>query len=144
MTLVKWSPRRGLFNLNDEWFNDFFSPRSAYYGNREGWYPAVDISEDDNGYHVQMELPGLNKEDVKISFKEDVLHVSGEKKHENNDEGKNYHHYERRYGKFERAFRIHSDVIVDKIDANFKDGVLTIELPKAEVAKPKEIEVKVS
>ena len=58
-------------------------------------------------------------------------------------EKKNYHHYERRYGKFERAFRLHSDVIVDKIDANFKNGVLVVELPKAEIAKPKEIEVKV-
>ena len=143
MTLVKWSPRRSLFNMGDEYFNDFFNTRNTFVGNREGWYPAVDITEDDNGYHFEMELPGLSKEDVKISFKEDVLHVTGEKKYEDDVEKKNYHHYERRYGKFERAFRIHSDVIVDKIDANFKDGVLSIDLPKAEIAKPKEIEVKV-
>jgi HSP20 family protein len=143
MTLVKWSPRRSLFNMGDEYFNDFFNTRNTFVDNREGWYPAVDITEDDNGYHFEMELPGLSKEDVKISFKEDVLHVAGEKKYEDDVEKKNYHHYERRYGKFERAFRIHSDVIVDKIDANFKDGVLSIDLPKAEIAKPKEIEVKV-
>ena len=142
MTLVKWNPRRSLFNMGDELFTDFFNPRNTFFGNREGWYPAVDITEDDNGYHVHMELPGLKKEDVKISFKEDVLTVSGEKKYEKDEENRNYHHYERRYGKFERAFRIYSDVIVDKIDANFKDGVLTIELPKAKIAKPKEIEVK--
>ncbi len=143
MTLVKWSPRRNLFNLGDELFNDFFNTDRTVLNNREGWYPAVDISEDDNGYHVKMELPGLSKEDVKISFKEDVLHVTGEKKYEKDEDNKNYHHYERRYGTFERAFRIHSDVIDDKIEADFKNGVLSIELPKAEVAKPKEIEVKV-
>lgn len=143
MTLVKWNPSRNLLNLGDNLFEDFFSADRFLTQNREGWYPAVDITEDDNGYHVQVELPGLTKEDVKISFKEDVLHISGEKKYEKAEEKKNYHHYERRYGKFERAFRIHSDVIVDKIDANFKNGVLLVELPKAEIAKPKEIEVKV-
>ena len=143
MTLVKWSPRANLFNMGDEVFNDFFKTSRTLQNNREGWYPAVDISEDDNGYHVQMELPGLSKEDVKISFKEDVLRVTGEKKYAKDEEKKNYHHNERRYGTFERAFKIHSDVIEDKIEANFKDGVLTVELPKAEVAKPKEIEVKV-
>ena len=69
MTLVKWSPRRSLFNMGDELFNDFFNTRHAFSGNREGWYPAVDVTEDDNGYHFEMELPGLSKEDVKISFK---------------------------------------------------------------------------
>ena len=143
MTLVKWSPRRSLFNMGDELFTDFFNTRNTFVGNREGWCPAVDVTEDDNGYHFEMELPGLSKEDVKISFKEDVLHVTGEKKYENDEEKKNYHHYERRYGKFERAFRVHSDVLVEKIDANFKNGILSIDLPKAEIAKPKEIEVKV-
>ena len=143
MTLVKWNPSRNLLNWGDNLFEDFFNSDRFLTQNREGWYPAVDIVEDDNGYHVQMELPGLTKEDVKISFREGVLYISGEKKYEKEDEKKNYHHYERRYGKFERAFRIHSDVIVDKIDANFKNGVLVVELPKAEIAKPKEIEVKV-
>lgn len=143
MTLVKWNPRRNLLNFGDELFNDFINTNRPFMSNREGWHPAVDISEDDNGYKVAMELPGLVKEDVKISFKEDVLHVSGEKKYENDEETKNYHHNERRYGKFERAFKIYSDVIEDKIEATFKDGVLNINLPKAEIAKPKEIEVKV-
>jgi HSP20 family protein len=143
MTLVKWNPSRNLLNWGDNLFEDFFNSDRLLSLNREGWYPAVDISEDDDGYHVQMELPGLTKEDVKISFKDDVLHISGEKKVEEKEEKKNYHRYERRYGKFERAFRLHSDVIVDKIDANFKNGVLIVELPKAEIAKPKEIEVKV-
>lgn len=69
--------------------------------------------------------------------------ISGEKKAEQQEEKKNYHYYERRFGKFERTFRFNSDIIVDKINASFKDGVLMIDLPKAEIAKPKEIEVKV-
>ena len=143
MTLVKWSPARSLFNWGDSLFEDVFNNDQLFRPIRENWYPAVDVVEDDNGYHFQMELPGMDKDDVKISFKEDVLLVSGEKKFVEKDEKKNYHYYERRYGKFERAFRIHSDIIEDKIEATFKNGVLTINLPKAEVAKPKEIEVKV-
>ncbi len=143
MNLVKLNPARSLYNWGDNLFEDFLNNDRLLSHTRDGWCPAVDITEDDDKYHVRMELPGVIKDDVKISFTEDVLHVSGEKKSEINEEQKNYHHYERRYGKFERAFRIHSDVIDDKIEATFKDGVLNIELPKAEIAKPKLIEVKV-
>ena len=143
MNLVKLNPARSLYNWGDNLFEDFLNNDRLLNQTRDGWCPAVDITEDDDKYHVRMELPGVTKDDVKISFTDDVLHVSGEKKNEKNEEQKNYHHYERRYGKFERAFRIHSDVIDDKIEATFKDGVLNIELPKAEIAKPKQIEVKV-
>jgi HSP20 family protein len=143
MTLVKWNPARNMYHWRGNLLEDFFKNDRFYNPSRGNWYPAVDVNEDDNGYHFQMELPGLTKEDVKISFKDDVLTVSGEKKSEEKDEKKDYHYYERRYGKFQRAFRLNADVIVDKIDASFKDGVLMIDLPKAEIAKPKEIEVKV-
>ena len=143
MTLVKWNPAGNMLHWRENVLEDFFKNDRFYTPSRENWYPVVDVNEDDNGYHFQMELPGLTKDDVKISFKDDVLTVSGEKKAEQKEEKKNYHYYERRFGKFERSFRINSDVIVDKIDASFNDGVLMIDLPKAEVAKPKEIEVKV-
>ncbi len=143
MTLVKWSPARSLLNWHNPNFDDFLNSDRFFRHTYEGWRPVADITEDDNAYHVNMELAGLTKDDVKISFKDDVLTVSGEKKQEKKEETKNYHHLERRYGKFERAFRVNSDVIEDKIDATFKDGVLMIDLPKAEIAKPKEIEVKV-
>jgi HSP20 family protein len=143
MTLVKWNPARSMYNWGDSNFQDFLNDNRLLNRTRDGWCPAVDITEDDDKYHVRMELPGVTKDDVKISFTEDVLRVSGEKKSEKNDDQKNYRHYERNYGKFERAFRINSDVIDDKIEATFKDGVLSIELPKAEIAKPKQIEVKV-
>jgi HSP20 family protein len=143
MTLVKWSPTGNLLRWRGSLLDDFFSNDRFYTPSGENWYPAVDVNEDDDAYHFQMELPGLTKEDVKISFKDDVLMISGEKKAEQKEEKKNYHYYERRFGKFERTFRFNSDIIVDKINASFKDGVLMIDLPKAEIAKPKEIEVKV-
>jgi HSP20 family protein len=143
MTLVKLNPARNLYNWGDNFFENFLNNDRFLNHTRDGWCPAVDITEDDDNYHVRMELPGVTKDEVKISFADNVLRVSGEKKSEKKEEQKNYHHYERRYGKFERAFRIHSDVIDDKIEATFKDGVLNIELPKAEIAKPKQIEVKV-
>jgi HSP20 family protein len=132
-----------MYNWRGNLLEDFYKDDRFYAPSHGTWHPVVDVNEDDDGYHFQMELPGLAKDDVKISFKDDVLTVSGEKKSEEKDEKKNYHYYERRYGKFQRAFRLNSDVIVEKIDASFKDGVLMIDLPKAEIAKPKEIEVKV-
>lgn len=143
MTLVKWNPSRNLFNVNSELMDQFFNTKWSSNRANSEWMPAVDIEEDDNGYKFFVELPGLEKDDVKISLHDDILTIKGEKKFEKKDESKNYHCYERRYGTFERAFRLNSDVIIDKIDATFKNGVLQVELPKAEIAKPKEIEVKV-
>jgi HSP20 family protein len=143
MTLVKWNPSRSLWNFNDDVFKTFFDEDRYLSRNRDSYYPVVDIEENENAYLVSMELPGMEKKDIKISYKDDVLTISGEKKDQKEEKDKNYHYFERRFGKFERSFRIHTDVIEDKIDANFKDGVLTVEMPKAEIAKPKEIEVKV-
>jgi HSP20 family protein len=143
MTLVKWNPNRSLFNLRNNWLDDFFGSDVLMNRTRESWYPAVDIEENDNEYIVSLELPGMQKDDVKISFHDDILSISGEKRTESEKENGNYHYFERRFGKFERSFRINSDIIGDKIDANMKDGVLKINLPKAEISKPKQIEVKV-
>ncbi len=143
MTLVKWKPAHNLLNFDADLVNNFF--RTSWMNEPAGskWTPPVDIEENDNGYKFFVELPGIEKDDVKISLKDDILSIQGEKKSEKKEEKKNYHCYERRYGKFERSFRLNADVITDKIDATFKNGVLTVELPKAEISKPKEIEVKV-
>ena len=143
MTLVKWNPARNLWNLNDDVFKTFFNEDRYLTRNRDGYYPAVDIEENEDAYRVFIELPGMEKKDIKISYQDDVLTISGEKKDQKDDKDRNYHYFERRFGQFERSFRIHTDVIEDKIDAVFKDGVLTVDMPKAEIAKPKEIEVKV-
>jgi HSP20 family protein len=111
---------------------------------RGNWAPAVDISETPDDFVITAELPGLNKEDVKISYQDGVLNIHGEKKHEKEEKKKNYYRVERSYGAFERSFRLPSRIVVDKIDAKFRDGVLTLTLPKADEARPKEIPIKVS
>jgi HSP20 family protein len=107
------------------------------------WTPAVDISEHDDEYLVKVELPGVNKEDVKITLESNILTIRGEKKQEKETKNENYHRVERNYGSFQRSFTLPTVVKSDKIDAVYKDGVLSISLPKAEEAKPKQIEVKV-
>ena len=141
MTLVKWNPARSIWNWNEDLFNTFFDEKG--YRNRDTYYPAVDVEEDDNAYHVTMELPGMEKKDINISYHDGVLSISGEKSEKREEKERNYHYYERRFGKFERSFRIHTDVLEDKIEAGFNNGVLKVEVPKAEVAKPKQIEVKI-
>jgi HSP20 family protein len=107
------------------------------------WTPAVDIAEQENEYLVKMELPGVNKEDVKISLESNILTIRGEKKQEKEEKNKSLHRVERSYGSFQRSFTLPTSVKNDKIDAFFEDGVLSVTLPKMEEAKPKQIEVKV-
>jgi HSP20 family protein len=138
MNLVKWNPARNLFWGNDaDLFDRPFTRENL-------WTPAVDIEEDEKHYLVTMDLPGLDKKEVDIKLNGDVLTVSGEKKNEVKEEGKNYHRLERFYGKFQRSFRLNNDVNREQIEATFKNGVLRLSLPKTEKAQPKQIEVKVN
>jgi len=107
------------------------------------WTPAVDITEHDDQFVVKVELPGVNKDDVKITLENNILTIRGEKKQEKETKKENYHRVERSYGSFQRSFTLPTTVKSDKIDAAYKDGILQIALPKAEEAKPKQIEVKV-
>jgi len=112
-------------------------------GTASTWLPAVDITEQENDYVVKVELPGVNKNDVKITVHNDALTIRGEKKQERERKGENYHRIERSYGSFQRSFTLLTSVVSDKIEASFDNGILTISLPKVEGAKSKEIEVKV-
>ena len=146
MTLVKWSPAKTLMNLQrevDRLFEDFFSPDFAEDVDYR-WMPRVDIEETNDSYLVTAELPGVKKDDVKIIFQDRTLTISGEKKEEREEKNANIHRVERQYGAFTRSFTLPLDVVADRIEARFKDGVLKIHIPKAEEAKPKEIEVKLS
>jgi HSP20 family protein len=154
MSLVRWNPARelatwpsDLFGIQREMnrmFNNFFRS-DARDGDLElsAWTPAVDIAEHDNEYIVKVELPGVSKEDVKITLESNILTVHGEKKHEKETKEEDYHRVERSFGSFQRSFTLPTTVKSDKIDAVYKDGILTVSLPKAEEAKPKQIEVKV-
>jgi HSP20 family protein len=108
------------------------------------WSPAVDIREREDAYLVELELPGLTKDDVKITMENNILTIQGEKKHEKEEKRGDYHRTERVYGSFQRSFTLPSSVKNDKIEAQYKNGILTVSLPKVEEAKPKAIEVKVS
>ncbi len=148
MTLIRWSPWRDLARIQedmDRLYNAFFSgtPTKLDSGSMV-WNPAVDIHENDNEFIVVAEIPGMKKEDVKISLQDNVLTISGEKKREKEEEKKTYHRIEREYGSFERSFSLPSSVKVDSVKATYKDGLLTITLPKSEEAKPKEISISVS
>ncbi|QSR87325.1 Hsp20/alpha crystallin family protein [Candidatus Methylacidiphilum infernorum] len=110
------------------------------------WRPFTDITEDDKEFLVKMDLPGIKKEEVKVSIQNNILTVSGERKveKEEKDKKKRYIRVERAYGAFSRSFELPEGVDKDKISAEFKDGVLYLHMPKGEEAQPKTVEVKVS
>lgn len=147
MTLIRWNPaRQRMMPMVAEWdhlMNGFFSDRLEDTELTD-WTPAIDITEDNDAFLVTADLPGLTKKDININIKENMLTISGERKTEKKDENKNYCRTERRYGAFKRSFQLTDKVIADKITASFKDGVLTVNVPKAEEVKPKEIDIKVS
>jgi HSP20 family protein len=107
------------------------------------WAPPVDITEDAKGYTINVELPGVKKEEVKVSVEGGVLSISGERKAEKEEKDKKYHRLERSYGSFTRSFAVPEGASSDKISAVFKDGVLSVRLPKDEKVKPKLVDVKI-
>ncbi len=108
------------------------------------WSPLVDITEDEKEYIVKAEIPEMKKEDIKINVHDDVLSISGERKYEKEEKGKKYHRVERAYGGFMRTFSLPEDTDGSKVNAEYKDGVLKVHLPKSDKAKPKAIEVKIA
>lgn len=151
MTLVKFKPASELSNIDKKikkFFEDFDSPFMGEWGikpfNSNVFAPRVDVTEDNENLYVHAEVPGVDKNDIKINLVGDVLTISGEKKTEQKDEKKNYYRIERNYGAFSRSFTLPSEIIVDKISADYNNGVLNITLPKTEEAKivEKQIEIK--
>jgi len=150
--LTKWDPFQELDNLRG--LTRLLNPRNLVSGEDQGdsplvagnWAPAVDIVEDDKEYVIKADLPEVNKKEVHVTFENGMLTISGERKFENeeNDDKKKYHRVERSYGSYTRSFRLPETVDAEKVDAKFKDGVLSVHLPKKEDVKPKHIEVKVS
>ena len=142
-----WPAFGRLSNLRDELDRLFESPLTEWTGTSQllgGWAPALDVHEDKDAYVVHAELPGLKREDIDVSLQDGALVISGERKTEKVEEGVEVHRQERFYGKFQRALTLPEPVAADKVKADYKDGVLTITLPKSEEAKPKKIDVKVS
>ncbi len=139
--IIRWNPVRDIFNLQDE-INKLF----GNYGGRDdslGWAPAVDIQETESGYSIKVDLPGIKKEDIKLSVENNVMSISGERKDEKEEKGKNYLRKEKSYGSFFRSFALPHAVDSKNIKASYADGVLSVDIPKAEEAKPKEIKIEV-
>ena len=108
------------------------------------WAPLVDIEETEKEFLIKAELPAVKKEDVKVALEDGVLTIQGERKLEKEEKDRKVHRIERSYGKFLRSFTVPRDVDDKKVMAEFKDGVLLVHVPKAEMAKPRLIEVKVA
>jgi len=108
------------------------------------WTPVADITEDEKEYLIKAELPEMKKEEVKVTVENAVLTISGERKFEKEEKKKKYHRVERGYGTFVRSFTLPEDADANKVKAEFKNGLLTVHLPKSEKAKPKEIEVNIA
>lgn len=132
-----WSPLSHLAVLQDEMNRVFGNPRPA-----QGWLPAVDFYEDGEQLVLKAELPGMKKEDLDLSLHDGVLTLAGERKEEKTFENAEVHRSERYLGKFQRSFTLPAAVNAANVQASFKDGILTVTLPKAEEAKPKHIAVK--
>jgi HSP20 family protein len=128
------------WNMYDLFFNDF--GLTDLFNKEDALMPVIDISETDKEYAVTGEIPGVNAKDLDVTLTDGILTIKGEKKQENEEKEENYHRIERRYGSFERSFRIPEKVKTDKLNATYKDGVFKLSLPKAEVVEAKKIEVK--
>ncbi len=145
MEITPWRPFRELSAFRkemDDLWNRFFGETPFRQAFSRDWTPSVDVSETKDNVVVKAELPGLETKDIDVSMSGDVLTIKGEKKKAEEKKDEHYHCCERYSGSFQRSFRLPVGVQGDKVRATFKDGVLTITLPKAEQAKKKQIEIK--
>lgn len=143
--LSNWSANDRLASLRDEVNRLFdFSWPSRDSGLFSGWSPALDVFDDKDNLVVKAELPGLKKEEIELSLHDGVLTISGERKRESEKKEGESFRSERYFGKFQRSVTLPTAVDANKVNAAYKDGVLTVELPKAEEAKPKQIAVNVA
>lgn len=134
-------PLARLHNEVDDLFRGFFEDWELPVWGRSRW-PAIDVAEKENEFVVKAEVPGCKAEDIDISVHGNVLTISGEKKHEQERKEQGYYHIERSYGSFRRDLNLPAEIDTANIEAECKDGVLTVTLPKTEAAKPVKVKVK--
>ncbi len=148
MAIVRWEPFRDLVATQDRFnrlFNDAFS---RAFGESElgtqSWTPAVDIYETEHNLVLKAELPGVDPKDVEARVEDGTLYLKGERKFEKEVKEENFHRVERSYGSFVRSFTLPGSVDAEKVSAEYKDGILTLTMPKKEEAKPKTIKIQAS
>jgi len=124
-------------------FDDFFgsSLLDSENVNAVDWSPRMEVEENENEFFLNVEVPGMKKNDIDISVKDNVITISGEKKAKEQKKESAYYLNEVRYGKFSRSFKLPGNVDIDKIKGSWNEGVLTVEVPKTEIAKPRKIEI---
>lgn len=137
----------GLSSLRNEIDRLFEAPmgdlaRASHF--LSGSAPALDVYEDKDSFVVKAEIPGMKKEDIDVSLHDGSLSISGERKSEQQSENAQTHRTERFFGRFQRTVNLPAPVAADKVSGQYKDGILTVTLPKAEEAKPKQIDVQVN
>jgi HSP20 family protein len=136
---------RRLSSMLDEAFNNWpFQQEQGSGSITSAWVPACDVFEDKDGLKIVAEIPGVKPEDVKLSLENNMLTIRGEKRQVAEETSERIHRYERTYGTFERTFALPSTVDAENIEARYDAGILTVLLPKAERAKPRQIEVRTS
>lgn len=145
-SLVRFSPSTELRRMQreiDRLFDDFVPTRASGNGDTETgvWTPRADVAETEDSYVLHVDAPGLKREDFNINWQEGTLTVSGERKWEERSERENVVRVERAFGHFFRSFQLPKSVNGDMISAAYEDGVLTINIPKAEESKPRRIEI---
>ena len=144
MKLVNMHSRPvSIFDDMNRMMNTVFKNNVYSQNIRESWTPAVDINEDNTSFILNADIPGLNKSDIDISVEDNSLKISGSREYKKTDEGTEYHYQERNHGKFFRSFKLPINIDEENITANFKNGILTVILPKAKEAQPKIRSIKV-
>lgn len=147
--MTRWNPLKELEEIEKRLSTYMGRPAGRMEAGKEAltvaeWSPLVDITEDEKEYVIKAELPDVKKEDIKLTVADNVMTISGERKYEKEEKGKKFHRVERAYGSFMRSFTLPDAADGSKVNAEYKDGVLNVRLPKSEKAKPKSIEVKIS
>jgi len=149
MNLIKWDPFRELEDVSNR-LNRIFGRSTARAESGQemlavaDWSPSIDISETDAAYLIKAEIPGVKKEDVKVTIQDGMLTIQGERKIEKEEKGKKFHRVERSYGSFVRSFRIPDNADENSVKAEFKDGMLNVTLAKSAKAKAKSVNVAVT
>jgi HSP20 family protein len=144
MAIIRWRPLGEVNNFKremDQMFDNFFGSGKDVDEFSSAWHPSVDIKETKDDFVLMAEVPGMSKDDIKINISENTLTIKGEKKEEQKGDDQNYHRVERRYGAFQRSFTLPTQIHGTKVKAAYKDGILTITMPKKEEVKPKEIPI---
>ena len=148
MAIVRFEPFSGLAagqSQFDRFLREAFSPAlGGGEASTRTWAPPVDIYENGDSLVLKAELPGVNPDEVEIRVEDNTLYLKGNRKFENEVKEQNYHRVERSYGTFTRTFSLPNSVDADKVGASYKDGILTLTMPKKEEAKPKTIKISVS